>query len=120
MSIKYLLDENVNPLFRSALLRREPSMVVWRVGSPGAPPDGTLDPKILYWCEEHEFILVTNNRTSMPVHLRDHLAEGRHILGIIQLNQNMSIPETLEELCLIWALSEEGEYRDRIEYLPLS
>jgi Domain of unknown function (DUF5615) len=75
-NIHYLLDENVDPLFRTELLRREATIVIWKVGSPGAPPRETLDPDILRWCEENNFILVTNNRRSMPRHLRDHLAEG--------------------------------------------
>lgn len=29
--IRYLLDENVNPLFRTELLKREPELVMWRV-----------------------------------------------------------------------------------------
>jgi hypothetical protein len=120
-TIKYLLDENVDPLFRSGLLKREPTMVVLRVGSsPNAPRHGTLDPEILCWCEEHDFILITNNRKSMPVHLHDHLVEGRHIPGILQLNPKMSIRETIEELWIVWALSEEDEYGDRIAYLPVS
>ena len=29
--IRYLMDENVNPLLRRELLRREPHLVVWQV-----------------------------------------------------------------------------------------
>ena len=82
MSLKYLLDENVNPVYQSQLLRRNPDLVMWVVGDPGAPPRGTLDPEILCWCEEHSFVLVTNNRTSMPVHLAAHIAQCRHVPGI--------------------------------------
>ena len=60
--IRFLLDENVDPLYRQELLRHEPTMVVWRVGDVGALPDSTLDPDILAWCESHSFILITNNR----------------------------------------------------------
>lgn len=119
-TIRYLLDENIDPLYRREFLRREPSLVVWKVGDIGVPPTGTLDPKILIWCEEHDFILVTNNRRSMPNHLRDHLEEGRHIPGIIELNPNMSVGETIDELLLIWGASMEDEYRDIIAYLPVS
>lgn len=118
--IRYLLDENVNSLFRTELLKREPALVIWRVGSPGAPPIEASDPDILRWCEENDFILVTNNRKSMPRHLRDHLTEGQHVPGIIELNRKMSIGETIEELLLIWGVSKEDEYRDRIVHLPLS
>lgn len=58
-------------------------------------------------------------RKSMPVHLTDHLAEGRHVPGIFTLNTNMSIGETLDELILIALASETDEYQDQIAYLPL-
>ena len=118
--IRYLLDENVAPLFRAELLKREPKPVVWRIGDPGAPPRGTPDPAILRWCEENSFILVTNNRKSIPQHLRDHLAEGRHVPGIFELNPDMGIGETIEELLLIWSASDADEYQDVLIYLPLS
>lgn len=118
--VRYLLDEHVPQLFRPALLRREPAIEVWIVGTAGAPPKGTLDPDLLRWCETYEFILVTNNRRSMPRHLLDHLAAGRHVPGILILSQNMSVGETVEELALIWGASQEGEYQDRIAYLPVT
>jgi len=118
--LHYLLDENVDPIYAGELLDREPALVVWRIGAPGAPPKGTSDPDILIWCEAHGFILVTNNRKSMPRHLNSHLAAGRHILGIIALNPVMSVGDTLDDLWLIAALANEIEYRDRIVYLPVS
>ena len=118
--IRYLLDENVDPLFRVELLRREPNLIVWKVGDPGAPPGGTSDPVILQWCEENQFILVTNNRRSMTRHLRDHLDRGRHVPGILELNPSMGIGDTIEELLLMWNASDANEYRDLLIYLPLS
>lgn len=118
--IRYLLDENVDLVFRIALLQQEPSMIVWKIGDPGVPPKGTKDPKILDWCEENTFILVTNNRKSMPDHLTEHIAQGRHVPGILELNANMSIGETIEELVLVWGASELSEYQDLIIYLPIS
>ncbi len=31
--IRFLLDENVDVLYHTQLLKREPTMVVWRVGT---------------------------------------------------------------------------------------
>lgn len=118
--IHYLLDENVDSLYHTQLLRQEPTLMVWRVGTPGAPTRGTLDDDILRWCEQNAFVLVTNNRRSMPLHLAAHLASGRHVPGIFLLNPSMSIGETIEELVLIWATVETDEYRDRITFLPVS
>ena len=79
MTLKYLLDENVDLIYQTQLQRRNPHLVVWAVGDPGAPPKSTLDPEILCWCEEYNCLLVTNNRKSMPIHLTDHIAQGRHV-----------------------------------------
>ena len=118
--ISYLLDENVNPVLRAALLRAEPDLVVWQVGMLGAPALGTLDPEILLWCEANQFILVTNNRKSMPVHLQDHLAEGWWAMGIFILNAEMSVGETVAELLLIATASSAEEYQNQIIFLPIS
>jgi hypothetical protein len=118
--MRYLLDEHIAPTYRAQLLRAAPELEVWIVGDPGAPPRGTLDPAILAWCEEHNFVLVTNNRKSMPRHLADHLALDRHVPGILVINPALPIGELLDELVLIAGASEENEYRDLILYLPLT
>jgi hypothetical protein len=56
----------------------------------------------------------------MPIHLVEHIAQGRHIPGIITLNSEMSVGETLEELLLIAEVGDPEDYRDRIEYLPVT
>lgn len=119
MSLKFLLDENVDPVYPTQLRRREPYLVVRAVGDPGCPPKSTLDPEILIWCEVYDFVLVTNNRTSMPPYLTDHISENRHIPGIFILNPKWTIGENIEELILIALASEENEYQDRIVHLPL-
>jgi hypothetical protein len=119
-TINYLLDENVDHRLRTALHQHWPEMAVWIVGDPATPKRGTPDPDILVWCEAHDFILITNNRASIPVHLQHHLAAGRHIPGIFVLNPNLTIGETADELALIWATSEPTEYLDLLTYLPVS
>lgn len=120
MTIHYLLDENVDSAYAHQLRRRKPDLVVRVVGEPAIPPKGTLDPEILIWCEENGFILVTNNRKSMPIHLADRIVQGRHIPGIFILNPNLGVGENLEELLIIAGSSFDNEYRDCIEYLPLT
>jgi hypothetical protein len=117
--LRYLLDENVDPLYADELIRRDPAFVVWRIGAPGAPDKGTPDPDILLWCEAHRFMLVTNNRKSMPGHLSEHLARGHHLPAIIALNPVLPVGDTLDDLWLIATVADEPQFRDRIVYLPL-
>jgi len=120
MALKYLMDENVTPIYATQLRRKRSDLVVWSVGDIGTPPKSTLDPDILVWCEEHNFILVTNNRKSMPVHLTDHITEGRHIPGIFILNSDLTIGQNIDELILIADGSFDAEYQDQIVHLPLT
>ncbi len=120
MPLRYLLDENVDPIYKVGLTRIESDLIVWAVGEPHCPSRGTLDPEILLWCEEYNFILVTNNRKSMPVHLLDHINEGRHIPGIFILNVKLTVGQNIDELIFLAEASFEGEYQDRLIHLPHS
>ena len=104
-TIRYLLDEHVGHRLQRALRRRSAEIVAWHAGDPGVPRVSTADPQILVWCEASGFLLITNNRSSMPVHLSDHLEAGNHMPGIFILSDSMSLGETAAELHLIWAAS---------------
>lgn len=119
MPIKYLIDENVSPVYAIQLRRRKPDLSVRVVGEIDTPPKGTLDPEILLWCEKYNFSLVTNNRSSMPIHLVAHLADKRHVPGIFILNPDLGIGGNLEELILVADYSLENEFKDRIVFLPI-
>ena len=92
---------------------------MWRVGDPGAPENGTQDPVILDWCMQKGFSLVTNNRKSMPGHLREVITQGRTAPAIFVLNPNMTIGQIVSELHLIWAAAEPHEYANMINHLPI-
>ena len=98
MVVRYLLDENVAAVLAVGLRQHAPELVVWAVGDPGAPPPGTLDPAILRCCDEHDFVLVTNNRRTMSVHLAAHLGEGRHVPGIVVFSPRLNLSDTIENL----------------------
>ena len=115
----FLLDEHVPPFIQAQLARMEPNLRVYAINDGNAPVRGTLDPDILIWIETHDCLLVTNNRASMPGHLADHLARGLHIPGIIQLPRHMNVGAILDDLWLIWAAAQPGEFQDQIVHLPL-
>lgn len=120
MTLKYLMDENVDPIYANQIRRINPNLTILSVGDVGTPPKSTLDPDILLWCEEYNYILVTNNRKSMPVHLNEHLAKAGHIPGIFILNPNLSAGQNIDELILIAEYAFENEYEDQIVHLPLT
>lgn len=92
MSIRLLLDENLSPRLKTALLLRFPEMDVLRVGDEGTPPYGTSDPDILLYTEQAQRLLVTDNRTSMPGHITHHLTAGRHHWGVLYISRACHLP----------------------------
>lgn len=115
----FLFDENVPPTIRNFLLQTNPNIVAFAVGDGIAPPKGTLDPAILDWIAARNCWLVTNNRASMPVHLNDHLADGKHIPGIIQLPRRLEVRLIVADLVLLWTAAEPDEFQDQLVHLPL-
>jgi hypothetical protein len=120
MALKYLIDENIDPIYPTQIRIRQPELVIGVIGEPFIPSKGTKDPEILEWCEEYDFILVTNNRKSMPVHLKDHLQANRQIPGIFILSANLSVGQNIDELILIAECSFANEYQNQIIHLPLT
>jgi hypothetical protein len=114
------LDESLPKWWRTTLNRRHPHLLVWRVGDPGAPPLGTSDPLILEWCETNNFLLLTDNRRTMPQHLANRLAHGRHMPGIFILNSGTDIKQVADDLSLIEGASFPGEFQDQVRHLPLT
>jgi hypothetical protein len=115
----FLLDENLPDWWLPAICARQPHLVVWKLGDGVAPPKRTPDPVILDWCETNDAILVTNNRTSMPRHLTDHMSGGRHIPGIFLVDQKLDIEVLALTLAHVFGASLPDEYLDQILYPPL-
>jgi hypothetical protein len=117
--MQLLLDENLPARYLDLLHHAKPELTVRSVGQADAPPLGTPDPALLAWGEEHDFLLVTGNRRSMPGHLQEHLAAQRHVPGIVVVRRRAAVAEVIGSLVLIVGASLPGEFRDRIEYIPL-
>lgn len=119
MKVRFLIDEDLSPEYVQALRRHDSDIDVLRVGMPGAPHFGTLDPDILLYCERGQRVLVTENRSTMPGHERDHFSAGRHHWGLFKLRPGYGIGVYLAELELVWEASEAEEWRDLSRWIPL-
>ena len=117
--IRYILDENMPRTVKEQLILHEPSIDILRVGEDGAPPLGTTDPDILDWGEKNKYILVSRNRRTMPLHLGNHIAKGKHVPGVFLIRKNIQFGKLIKDLLRIRHESEPEELEDQILYLPL-
>lgn len=119
MKIRFLLDENLSPRIKLAVLRHNKRIDILRVGDEKAPSLGALDPEILIFLDESNRMLVTDNRATMPDHACAHLSSGRHHWGILEVRPNTTVKELVDTLCLIWEASDAEEWIDQIQWIPL-
>ena len=75
MKPRFLPDENVNRAVQRQLQRLDREIEVLSIGDEGAPAAGSADPYILKWIEQNNYILVTENRSSLPKHLTEHFSD---------------------------------------------
>lgn len=118
MKVRFLIDENLSPRLKVALQRLNPAINVLRVGDPEAPALSTADPALLRYLDLTQRLLVTDNRTSMPAHLKAHWAAGGHLWGMLWIRPDATIGRLAQELFLIWDASEAEEWIDRLEWIP--
>ena len=76
------------------------------------------DAELLRIAEGAGWSLVTLDRSTMPVHIQDHLAAGHHTNGVFILRSGFPIRALANDLLLIWSCSEVAEWRDQLTYLP--
>jgi hypothetical protein len=115
---RLLLDENLSPALRDALLRHDPTIDVLRVGDAGAPALSTPDPAILTYLEQHQRILITDNRASIPGHVADHLAAGGQHWGIFTIRPRAGLAEIIEALILLCEASSADEWHNAMRWIP--
>ena len=85
MKIRFLLDENLSPRIKLAILRYNKSIDILRVGDENTPPLGTSDTDILLFIEKNKRILATDNRATMPDYAYKHLSSGNHHWGMLEV-----------------------------------
>lgn len=118
--IRYLFDECFSPRLAEELQRHAPELEVEYVGPEGVLPKKTPDADVLLWCEANDYVLVTNNRNTMPGHLGEHVAAGRSVPGVFQVPEDCPLGDMFAELILIAGTALPGEYADHVRYLPIS
>jgi hypothetical protein len=119
VKIRFLIDENLPPKLKSAVLKLQPEIDILRIGDENAPAFGTLDPEILIYLESSKRLLVTDNRKSIPGHLEEYWAAGGQIWGLFWVRSSASLGRWAEEIVVVWETSEAEEWIDKLDWIPL-
>lgn len=115
--LRLLADENFNGDIVRGLLLRGPDLDLVRVQDVAL--SGADDAAVLAWAAEHDRILVTHDRATLPSRAHERVVSGQPMPGAFILNDRLPPGRAIEELALLAACTEHREWRGLVVYLPL-
>jgi hypothetical protein len=116
LRVHFLADANFNQKIVRGLLIREPAIDFERPET--VIPEKTPDPQVLALAESLGRVLVTHDVSTMPGWFRQFVEE-RRCAGLILVPDKLPIRDVIEDLLLIWHLTEAGEWVNHMQRLPL-
>lgn len=116
MTVRYQADADLNQAIVTGVLRREPTVDFQTAFA--ARLEGVKDVDVLAIAAQQERILVSHDRRTMPLEFASFITSSQSS-GVIIISRKLSIELAIEELLLIWAASNSGEWVNRIAKLPL-
>jgi hypothetical protein len=116
MKIRFQADADLPQNLLQAVRRRQPE-IDFQTATAGQI-HGRPGPDVLAAAADAGRILVTHDRSTMPVHFADFMIT-RHSPGVFIISQDLPLSLAAEELITIWEASEAEEWIDTILFLPL-
>jgi predicted nuclease of predicted toxin-antitoxin system len=115
--MRLLADENFHGDILRGLLRVEPKLDIVRVQDTKFSQ--ATDPIVLEWAAVEERILLTHDVQTMTKYAYDRIRAGLPMPGVIEVRDNLSIGQAIEEVLIVLLACEPSELADHIIYIPL-
>lgn len=114
--LRLLIDQDLDHDILRGLIRRVGKLdaaTAFEVGMNAA-----TDTELLIWAAKARRIVVTHDRTTMPVYAAELMRSGIEIAGLCVVPRTMSLGQVLEDLELMITCSENEDWFNVILYLP--
>lgn len=113
----FLADENFNGAIVRGLHRRSRDVDLLTVQQAGL--SGASDPDVLEWAATADRILLTHDVNTIPDFVRERVATGRPMPGVVEVPAVAPIGRVIDDLLLLAQCSSEGEWVNQIVRVPL-
>ena len=105
--LRLVADENFNHDIVRGVWLRDPAFDVVRVQDLGLLQAD--DPDLLAWAADHDRIVLTHDRATIPDFAYDRVLVGESMPGVFVLNDRLPIRIAIDELLLVNGCSEQVE-----------
>lgn len=116
MKIRFQGDYDLKRAIIIGLKRKVPAISFRNADESGLR--GLDDEKVLAIAAQEGRVLVSHDRRTLPSHFARFI-DDHQSPGVILIDQPLPIKEAIDELELIWEASQEEEWIDRLEFIPL-
>ena len=116
MRIQFQADADLNQIIVLATIRREPAIDFQT--AVAADLAGLTDAHVLQNAARTGRLLVSHDQRTMPRHFAQFMTTETSP-GVLVIPQHLSVAAAVDDLLLIWALTEPEEWTNRICFLPL-
>ncbi len=115
--IRLLVDQNFNEHIVEGLLRRHSRLDLVHVRDVGlsAGPDAT----ILEWAANHDRILLTHDRRTIPRFAYARVTAGQPMPGVFLVSDDMAIGQAIDEILLAAVCLDPDECQDLVRYFRM-
>jgi hypothetical protein len=114
---RFLADQNFDADIVRGMLREIPGLDIVAAHQVGLSE--AADPELLEWAASNDRIVLTHDRRTMPDHAGDRMRAGQRLCGLLVIPQQLSLRQAIDNLVLIAACSLEGEWENKVLFLPL-
>lgn len=114
--LRFAADEGFSLTIVRELRRRNPDLDIATVQEKGLR--GADDATILAWAAGEKRVLLTSDRRTMPAPAYRRMANGE-ATGVIIVPWILPVGQVVEELELLAGASLDGEWEQRVQFLPL-
>lgn len=114
--VRFQADWNLNHIIVQAAQRREPTLEFQTAHAAGLL--GVRDLEVLARAAREGRLLVTHDFYDMPAHFATFIQEQTSA-GVLLVPQRLPVAAVVEDLLLIWEVTEAEDWHNSITSLPL-
>lgn len=115
--MRFLADENFNGRITCGLLARNRFLDILRWQDIGR--EGEVDAIVLEWAAQQGRVLLTHDLDIMVGFAYERIRGGLPMPGLLAVDSGSALRTVIDDLLLVAETAYEGEYENRVIFVPL-